>query len=111
MEEEEESKAGGTSFSLYKQYKFIVEKFKATENKIRKNKTLPKYHHLEVVTINILVRNLPDFSICKYLSLFIKPIFIGHFLCARYFSSAKNKVVKKEKTDKNPCLYGVSISQ
>ena len=56
---------------------------------------------LEVVTINILVHNLPDFSICRYLSLCIQYMFIGHFLCARYFSSAKDKVVNE--TDKNPC--------
>ena len=34
---------------------------------------------LEAVTINILVYNLPDFSICRYLSLCIQSMFIGHF--------------------------------
>ena len=30
---------------------------------------------LEVVTINILVHNLLDFSICRYLSLYIQSMF------------------------------------
>lgn len=38
--EEEEFRAGSTSLSLYKYYKFIVENFKAAHHKIRKNKTL-----------------------------------------------------------------------